>query len=183
MALDKVVSSIRSEGKAQADATLAKARSEAEAILADARRQADEIRSKRAAQGTATAEALLRREAANADLEARRLRLTAERELMANVRAAIEQRLAALPAAAREAHIKTLVAKAHVTDGQVWVAKQDEAAAKRLGLHVAGTFEGLGGVIVESPDHATRENLRYETLLDEIWAASLPAVAEKLLKA
>ncbi|MFA5862263.1 MAG: V-type ATP synthase subunit E family protein, partial [Candidatus Thermoplasmatota archaeon] len=183
MGLDKVVSNIRSEGKAQAEATLAQARAAAEVILADARRQADDVRSKRAAQATVTAEALIRREAANADLEARRLRLTVERELMTNVRSAIEQRLAALPPKAREEHIKTLVAKAHVQDGRVFVAKQDESTARSLGLNVVGTFDGLGGVIVESPDHATRENLRYETLLDEIWATSLPAVADKLLKA
>jgi vacuolar-type H+-ATPase subunit E/Vma4 len=182
MALDKVVTNIRAEGKAQADATLAAARKEANAILADAQRQADQVRAKRAADAQAAADALVRRETANADLEARRLRLTAERELMASVRQAIEKRLMELSPKEREAHLKRLVEKAHVKDGHVWVAKQDEASAKKLHLDVAGTFEGLGGVIVASPDGATRENLRYETLLDEIWAASLPSVAEKLLK-
>ena len=183
MGLDKVVESIRNEGRTQADAVKAAARKEADAILADAKRQADELRTKRAAEGTHAAEAALKREAANADLEARRLRLTAERELMVNLRAEVEKRLAALPAQQREAHIKSLVARANVPNGKVWVAKQDEAIAKKLGLHVAGTFDGLGGVVVESPEGLTRENLKYETLLDEVWTTSLGDVASKILKA
>ncbi len=141
-----------------------------------------EIRARRAGEGTSAADAHLKRETANADLEARRLRLTAERELMTSLRQEVEKRLGGLPAAQREAHLKALVSQANVPNGRVWVARQDEAAARKLGLHVAGTFEGLGGVVVESPDGATRENLRYETLLDKIWNASLPQVATKLLK-
>lgn len=182
MALDKVVQNIRAEGRAQADQTVAAAKKEADAILQDARRQAEELRAKRAQVATAAAEALSKRETANADLEARRLRLNAERELMATIRAEAEKRLAALPPAQREAHLKALVAKANVPNGKVWVAQQDEAAARKLGLPVAGTFQGLGGVIVESADGATRENLRYETLLEEVWTESLPQVAAKLTK-
>ena len=182
MGLDKVVENIRSEGRTQSASIVDAAKKDADAIIADAKRQAAEITARRQAEASAAADAHLKREVANADLEARRLRLAAERELMTAIRQEAEQRLAALPAAKREAHLKALVAKANVTNGRVWVAKQDEASARKLGLNVAGTFDGLGGVIVESPDGATRENLRYETLLDEIWQASLPQVATKLLK-
>lgn len=183
MGLDKVVDNIRAEGRNQANEKIAAAKKEADAILADARRQADEIRNRRTAEATSNAEAHLKREVANAELEARRLRLTAERELMTAIRGEVEARLAQLPEKAREAHIQTLVAKANVPDGRVFVAKQDEKLAQKLGLTVAGTFEGLGGVVVEAPDGSTRENLRYETLLEEIWADSLPEVASKLMKA
>lgn len=182
MGLDKVVDNIRNEGRTAAGSIVDAAKKEADAILADAKRQAADITARRQTEGTAAADAHLKREVASADLEARRLRLTAERELVASIRSEVEQRLSALPADKREAHLKQLVAKANVAGGKVWVAKQDEASARKLGLDVAGTFDGLGGVIVESPDGATRENLRYETLLDEIWQASLPQVASKLLK-
>jgi vacuolar-type H+-ATPase subunit E/Vma4 len=182
MGLDKVVDNIRSEGRSQAASIVNAAKAEADAILADAKRQAAEITARRQTEGSAAADAHLKREVASADLEARRLRLTAERELVSSIRSEVESRLRALPADKREAHLKALVAKANVPGGKVWVAKQDEASARKLGLAVAGTFEGLGGVVVESPDGTTRENLRYETLLDEIWQASLPQVASKLLK-
>lgn len=183
MGLEKVVANIRSEGRAQADATVAQARREAAEILADARRQADEIRAKRGSQATAEAESLSRRETASADLEARRLRLAAERELVGSIRADVEKRLAALPEAQRVAHVQALIRKANIANGRVLVSKKDEAAVRKAGVNVAGTFDGLGGVVVESPDGATRENLRYETLLDEIWTTTLPQVAGKLLKA
>lgn len=183
MGLEKVVDNIRAEGQAQAQATLQAAKKETDAILADAKRQADEVRAKRTREGQANAEAFLKREVAGAELEARRLRLTAERELMGVIRSEVEKRLAALPADKRSAHIKALVARANVPNGRVWVAKQDEDAARKLGLNVVGTFDGLGGVVVESENGETRENLRYETLLEEIWASSLPQVASKLLKA
>ena len=182
MGLDKVVDNIRSEGRAQAGSIVAAARQQADAILADAKRQAEEIRARRAGEGTIASDAHQKRETANADLEARRLRLNAERELMTSLRSEVEKRLGGLPAAQREAHLKALVQQANVPNGRVWVAKQDEAAARKLGLNVAGTFEGLGGVVVESVDGTTRENLRYETLLEEIWNTSLPQVAGKLLK-
>lgn len=182
MGLDKVVDNIRGEGRTQATSIVAAAKKEADAILADAKRQAAELTARRQTEASAAADAHLKREVASADLEARRLRLTAERELVASIRAEAEKRLAALPASSREAHLKALVTKASVSGGRVWVAKQDEPLARKLSLPLAGTFEGLGGVIVESTDGATRENLRYETLLDEIWNASLPQVATKLLK-
>lgn len=182
MGLDKVVENIRAEGRQKADAVVAEAKKEAEAILADAKRQAADIVNRRTAEGNAAADALLKREIANADLEARRARLTAERELMTALRAEVEKRLGSLPADKREAHLKALAERANASGGKVWVAKQDEAAAKKLGFDVVGTFDGLGGIIVESPDGATRENLRYETLLDEIWSESLPQVAGKILK-
>ncbi|GEM_PF-5889302 len=182
MGLDKVVDNIRSEGRNASQSTVATARKEADAILADAKRQADEIRAKRAAEAQAAADSLVKRESANADLEARRLRLAAERELVSSLRTELEQRLMALPEPKREAHIKALVARANQPNGKIWVAKQDEKLAQKLGLKVAGTFEGLGGVVVEAADGATRENLRYETLLDEIWNGSTNEIA-KLLKA
>lgn len=183
MGLDKVVDNIRAEGRARANETVTAAKKEADAILADARRQADEIRNRRLGEGKANAEALLKREIANAELEARRLRLTAERELMSAIRTEVEQRLANLPEKTREGHLQTLVAQANVPDGRVYVAAKDEKLARKLGLNVVGTFDGLGGVIVESADGSTRENLRYETLLEEIWADSLPQVASKLMSA
>lgn len=182
MGLDKVVDNIRSEGRSQATSIVDAAKKEADAILADAKRQAAEVTARRQTEATAAADAHLKREVASADLEARRLKLSAERELVSSIRTEVEKRLAALPTSQRENHLRALVAKAAVEEGRVWVAKQDEASARKLGLQVAGTFEGLGGVIVEAPDGSTRENLRYETLLDEIWQESLPQVASKLLK-
>lgn len=182
MGLDKVVENIRSEGRSQATSIVGTAQKEADAILADAKRQAAEIMARRQQEASAAADGHVKREVAHADLESRRLRLIAERELMTSIRAEVEKRLAALPAASRESHLKTLAARANVPGGKVWVAKQDESAAHKVGLNVTGTFEGLGGLVVESPDGTTRENLRYETLLDEIWQASLPQVAAKLLK-
>ncbi|HVM45613.1 MAG TPA: V-type ATP synthase subunit E family protein [Candidatus Thermoplasmatota archaeon] len=182
MGLDKVVDNIRREGRGQATQIVEAAKKEADAIIADAKRQAAEITARRQSEASASADAYLKREVASADLEARRLRLAAERELVNAIRSDVEKRLSALPSDKREAHLKLLVARANVPNGRVWVAKQDEPLARKLGFALAGTFEGLGGVVVESADGSTRENLRYETLLDEIWQASLPQVATKLLK-
>lgn len=182
MGLDKVVENIRSEGRTQASGIVAAAQKEADAILADAKRQASELMARRQQEASAAADGHVKREVAHADLESRRLRLMAERELMTSIRAEVEKRLAALPPASRESHLKALAARVNIQGGKVWVAKQDESAARKLGLNVTGTFDGLGGLIIESPDGTTRENLRYETLLDEIWQSSLPQVASKLLK-
>lgn len=181
MSLEDVVENIRARGGQDAEAIRREAKSEAEEILASARREAEEVQASRARDLEERVAALRRQETSHARLDAKRARLAAEREAMAEVRWAFEAAVAALPAAERERHLEALLARANLPDGRVRVAEGDVAVAEDLGIDVAGTFEGLGGVLVESPDGAVTENLRYENLLKETWEANLHDVASLVL--
>lgn len=177
MGLEKVVDSIRTSGRKDADRIVQDARREAQAVLDAASERARDLVEKRRAEGVVAAESLRRREIAAAHLEAKKLRLDAEREVLARLRADVESRIAKLPADDRKAHLRALAVKAAIPNGRVLVAKQDADAARAAGLAVSSTFDGLGGVIVESADGTTREDLRYENILDDVWRASLHEVA------
>lgn len=180
MALEKVVENIREEGRRQAEARLAEARKEAAAILADAEKQAASVRERRLADLKSAQDALQRREVAAAELEAKKARLNAEKEVLARVREAVLDRLGKLPGDKRIQHIQSLVRTSSISGGKVLVAERDADAARKAGLAVAGTAPVIGGVIIVSADGSTSEDLTYETLLDEVWGRSLHDVAGTL---
>lgn len=177
MGLEKVVESIRTSGRRDADRIVEDARREARALVDAAEQRARDIVERRRAEAAVAGDSLRRREVAAAHLEAKKLRLDAEREALARLRAEVETRVARLPADDRKAHVKALAARAGIPGGRVLVAKQDSELARAAGVTVAGTFDGLGGVIVESADGTTREDFRYENVLDDVWRASLHEVA------
>lgn len=182
MALENVLTSIRETGRKEAERQLAAARKEAEAIVHAAQAEAAELLTRRREEGVHAGDLLKKREMAAAELESKKLRLTAEREVMHRVRVAVEEKLAKLPAADREKHILALSKRVNVPGGRVKVRDQDQPAAKAAGVNVAGTFQGLGGIVVESADGSTTEDLRYENLLDEVWRESLHDVAQIVFK-
>lgn len=177
MGLEKVVESIRESGRKEAEHARENARREAAALVSAAEAKAHNTLEARRREAEGAAEALRRRELAAAELEAKKMRLEVEREVLAKVRSEVESRIAKLPASDRAKHVKALATKAAIPNGRVLVAEQDAEAAKAAGVVPAGTFRGLGGVVVESADRSTSENLRYENVLDDAWRANLQEVA------
>ncbi len=180
MPLEKVAENIRAQGEAEAKRIVEEAEQEAQRIRDAAEDEANEVREARQQELEEHVESLRRQELASARLTAKKRRLDARREVMSEAREALTQRVRNLPKAERERHIQALVEQANVPDGRVYVAEQDEDVAQDLGLDIAGTFEGIGGVLVEAPDGAYTENLRYGTLLDRVWEGNLHDVAEVL---
>jgi len=180
MGLEQVIEGIKRQGQQEASAIVDAARAEAKSLLDEARSRAAATKASREAVLKTEAESLRRRELAAAELEAKKRRLLAEREVLQKVRAEVEARIAKLPIAERERHLRTLYDRANVPNGRVYVREEDRPLAQRMGLPVVGTFQGLGGILVESADGSTTEDLRYENLLDDAWQGSLHEVAEYL---
>ncbi|HLE98225.1 MAG TPA: V-type ATP synthase subunit E family protein [Candidatus Thermoplasmatota archaeon] len=178
MALEHVLESLRDQGRTEAAKEVTAARQEADALVAAARSEAAALVTRRKEEGLQAADLLRKREFAAAELESRKMRLEAERDVMIRLRAAVAERLAKVPSADREKHLAALAKTARLSGGRVFVREQDAAAAKAAGLAPAGTFQGLGGLLVQSADGSTTEDLRYENLLDDIWRDSLNDVAQ-----
>lgn len=183
MGLEHVKDGILAEGRAAAEREVAQARAEAQAMLARAEQQAQETRAQGQQHLQASVQALKRRELALAELDAKKLRLHAEKELLARVRGAALERLAKLPAQQDQEYVQALLKRAAMEQGRVYAKPQHAELVRKLGFTFAGPLEGVGGVIVESPDGTTREDLRYENLLDEAWRDSLGDVAKHLFSA
>lgn len=180
MGVDQVIGEVRRDGEARAQAILKAARQEADAILSAAKAQAAKEEKARLDQAQRDAEQARAQAMSRAESEARKAVLTAEAQMRDALRAQVAAHFAALPAKAREAHLKALLktAAAVIPAGQVWGADKDAAALKAAKPYKhAGSLPIGGGIVVESEDGKTRLDLSYETLLDGMWRDVLKAEA------
>ena len=180
MGVDQVIGEVRRDGEARAQATLSAARKEAEAIVTAAKAAAKAHEKQRLEAAARESEQVKAQAMSRAESEARKAVLTAEAELREQLRAQVMSHFAALPAKAREAHVKALAktASAVIPAGSVWGAEKDAAALKAAKPYKhAGSLPIAGGIVVESEDGRTRLDLSYETLLDGLWRDVLKAEA------
>jgi V/A-type H+-transporting ATPase subunit E len=180
MGLEQVKDGILAEGRAAAERELAKAREEAKGIKTRADAKAAGVRAANQQRVEAAVQALRRRELALAELEAKKLRLRAQKELLAAVRAQAVERLRKLPPKQNDEYLTALVQKAMVKDARIHTRPEDKPLIERMGHPWAGPIEAVGGVVVESADGSSREDLLYEHLLDDAWRDALGEVAEQL---
>lgn len=180
MGVDQVIGEVRRDGEARAQATLKAARQEAERILSAAKASAKAHEQSRLEAAARESEQVRAQALSRAESEARKAVLAAEAELRHELRDQVMRHFAALPAKAREAHLKALVktATAVIPAGSVWGAEKDAAALKAAKPYKhAGSLPIAGGLVVESEDGRTRLDLSYETLLEGMWRDVLKSEA------
>lgn len=186
MGLDQVIEEVLEEGRKEADAIVDEAEQEAEAILEDAESKAQDEREQRLQEAEQEADAERRRIEASAELEAKKKRLDAEADVLATVRSRVESRLAELPQEERAPLVRELIEQADADEfgegARAWAPKRDRDVVEEYGFTYEGELDALGGLIVESPDGSVREDLTFETLLDEVWRDRLNEVAVNVLE-
>jgi len=192
MSLDTVVEDIRDEARDRAEEIRSEADDEAEAILEDARADAEEI--EREAEQAAEREIAQEREQrlSAAKLEAKQERLQARKELLADVRDAVETELAALSGERREELTRALLdAAAAEVDATADVAvygRADDAdlleslCTEYEGYEYAGEYDCLGGVVVESEQSRVRVNNTFDSVLEGVWEDELKTVSDRLFE-
>lgn len=183
MGLEDVLASIRDRGQRKAEEIIDEAEQEAERLLEEAREEADAKRDEARERAEADVDPLRRRELLGAEIEAKKLRLDAQRQAMESVRTRARELLEELPDKERAALLEALVARVHdeLASPRIYAATRDadlvEAAA---GDAFAGTRDIWGGVVGESKDGTVLVDHSFETLLDEVWQDSSHDVAERL---
>jgi V/A-type H+-transporting ATPase subunit E len=107
--------------------------------------------------------------------------LSAQKELLDQVYAEVLERL---PRLGESEDLLRSLLQAHAQawkDGKVYSNTRDADAVRSIvGPRFAGTIECVGGVVIESADGSRRTDLRFETLLAEVWRDSIKEVAEVL---
>ncbi len=182
MTLERVAQAILERGKSEAEQIAAQAREEQKRMLSEARTEGEA--NIKAAQEQAREEAERRRiqGVARAELDARKISLAAQKEILDEVYKRTLSRLGELKE--NNEILKSLL-KANVTEwksgGRVYSNKKDEGVVKKVvGSSYAGHIEGAGGIVIESADGTRRVDLRYESLLSEVWDDAVREVAETL---
>ncbi len=182
MALDTVIQAIQAKGKAEADEILAQARVEREQILSDVRAEASKSLADADVRAHQAADRKRVQELARAELEARKIALAAQKDVLDEV---YQRTLARLSALKENADLLRGLLKANQAEwksgGKVYSNAKDEAAVKVVvGSAYAGHVDCAGGIVIESADGMRRIDLRYESILRDVWDDAVREVAEIL---
>ncbi len=180
MSLDAVIEKIRAAGDAEIDAIRKEGAAERERMLADARKEGAALKADRLAAAESAGERLKTQELAKAELQAKKITLAAQKEILDRVLETARDRLAASPRRAEV--IRALLAeyKDETASGRVLAHEEDAAVVRSSGLAPPATLDCLGGLVIESADGSRRVDLRFETILEGVWRDSVRQVADIL---
>jgi V/A-type H+/Na+-transporting ATPase subunit E len=182
LTLDTVIQAIQARGKAEADEIRAQAQAEREQLLAEIRTDAAKNLTEAEARAKQGAERKRVQELARAELEARKIALAAQKEVLDEV---YQRTLARLSTLKENADLLRALLSANQTEwkagGKVYCGPKDESVVKAaVGSAYAGRIDGAGGVVIESADGTRRIDLRYESILRDVWNNSVREVADIL---
>jgi V/A-type H+-transporting ATPase subunit E len=181
MSLETVIQRVLDKGTAEKTEAVDAAKKEMEKLLRETREKGQQDISTRLDEARRAAERLRVQETARAELESRKIVLTAQKELLDTVRTEVLRRLGS-PETGSE-FVRTLLAKSE-TDwriGKVFCSPADEKQVRQIvGSRFGGTMDCIGGVVIESDDGTRRIDLRFETLLQDIWEDSVKELADIL---
>ena len=192
MSLEHVVDDIKDEARARAEEIRAEAEAEAETIIAEAEADAEAIKDERAAEVESQIDQEREQALSSANLEAKQQRLEARRDVLADVREAVEGALAELSGDRRQSLTRTLIENATTEfddDATVSVYGRDddqelieEILTDYDGFSFAGDRDCLGGVIVESDTARVRVNNTFDSVLDTVWDENLKELSDHLFE-
>jgi len=182
LTLDSVVQAIQAKGKAEVDAILAEAQAERERTLSEVRAESDRALAEAEVRAKEAAERKRVQDLARAELEARKLVLAAQKEDLDEVYRRALERLGNLK---ENPDFLRMLLKANELEwksgGRVYSNARDEAVVKGLvGKAYAGHVDATGGLVIESADGSRRVDLRYESILRDVWNDSVREVADIL---
>ena len=180
MGLETVLERIRDTGKQEAAAIVEEARRERERLLAEARAAGDDLRRRREAEAREQAERRRVQDLARAELDAKKIVLAAQEDVIRTVRELVKARLAA---SSNPEALRRILAK-HAADwrsGRVHANERDAATVRGIvGGALAGTVDCSGGVVIESADGTSRLDLTYDSILADLWDDVIKEVAQTL---
>lgn len=181
MGLERVVEEILSRGRGEADEIRHATIAEREKILHEARAEGAQLLERRERQGKEAAERVRVQALARAELESKKIVLSAQKELLDEVYAKVLDRLERMEESRDWLRALLQTNAAEWRNGKAFSSARDADTVRSIvGANFGGTIDCVGGVVIESADGSHRTDLRFETLLAVVWRDSIREVAEVL---
>ena len=182
MSLETFVQVILDKGKAEAGEILAQARAEGERMLSEVRAEGEKAIQEGEERAHETAARKRVQDLARAELETRKIVLAAQKEALDEV---YQRALARLGTLRENKGILERLLRTNEAEwkagGRVYSNARDAPLVKALaGRAYAGDVDCAGGLVIENADGTRRVDLRYESLLRDVWNDSVREVAEVL---
>ena len=192
MSLETVAEDIRDEARARAEEIREEGEERAAEIVEDAEADAEKILDEREAAIEREVEQRREQAVSSAKLEAKQARLEARRDAIADVREAVETAIAEIDGERRRSLTETLLdaAAEEFDEGEsvsVYGRADDADLLEDLlegydGFSVAGEYDCLGGVVVESEESRVRVNNTFDSILEAVWEDNLKELSTRLFE-
>lgn len=183
MSLNKVVEEILREGEQSKSEIIRKGEKERDDQVLQAEKKVADDRAKMEARTAAMIVQMEQHELSSAELEARKLLLSAQRQVMEDLREQILKELERYPSDKRKKLYSRLVSKAQkeLGEGYVYSSKNDKTLLQLpKGFSSGGVIDCRGGLVFESKDRSVRLDYRFESLLEEVWNKKMQEIFAKL---
>lgn len=181
MGLEAVIEDVLVRGRSEAEEIRRAGLAERERMLREAQAEGAKLLIAREQEAKQSAERARIQALARAELESKKIVLSARKEVLDQVYAGVLARLSQL--ADDGATLRSLLQAnaAEWRTGKVYCNARDADIVRSIvGPNFGGTIDCIGGVVIESADGSRRTDLRFETLLADIWRDSIREVAEVL---
>ena len=179
MGLESVIEDLLDQGRSEVEDIRRATLAEREKILQDARAEGAKLLERREREGKEATERLRIQSLARAELESKKIVLSAQKELLDEVYAKVLDKLRRLPESGEWVHALLQANAAEWRNGKVYCnGRNAETVRSIVGANYGGTIDYVGGVLIESADGSHRTDLRFETLLADVWRDSIREVAE-----
>jgi V/A-type H+-transporting ATPase subunit E len=183
MGLEKVIEKIQEEGKEKIKSLLQDAEKQAADMLQTKQNMLEELSVKKKQETEKQIESLKIQEESGVEIEAKKVRLTTEKDILDMT---YQECLGALTSLPHEKIISSLLKriKEELPEAAYIYSNTRDAPLVRslTALSYGGSIECLGGVVVENADKTMKLDYRYEMIAETVWDRSLKEIAEKLFR-
>src|SRR2546425_6927740 len=175
MGLETVIEDVLARGRSEAEEIRRATSTERERTLHDARAEGAKLLDAREREARQAAERARVQALARAELESKRIVLSAQKELLDQVYAAVLEKLSRL--ADSGAILRSLL-QSHAAEwrnGKVYCNEKDADTVRSIvGQNFGGTIDCIGGGGIDSAGGSPRTDLLFETLLAAVWRGAAP---------
>jgi V/A-type H+-transporting ATPase subunit E len=183
MGLEKVIEKIQKEGTEKITVIINDAEKQAAQILQTKQKMLEELSTKKKQELEKQIESLKTQEASGIEIEVKKIRLNAEKDVLETTYKESLQALSALPHKKMISYLLKKIEKELPEAATIYSNKRDEPFVRsQASITYGGSIETLGGIIVENKEKTLQLDYRYETIADLVWDRSLKEIAEKLFK-
>lgn len=180
MVLDGVIQAILDDGRKEATLIIEEGIREKERLISEANMESDKLIEERKKDVHISTERLKTKELARADIEAKRILLRAQKEIIDNVHVLALKRLS------ERSFVETIIKlkSGELKDSFVYCNEKEKETVMKVivpfGARFGGTIDCAGGLIIESLDRKIICDYRLESILERVWDDSITKIVTLL---
>lgn len=183
MGLDAIVEEIKAKGRAEADKINQETSLEVSKIIADARAGAAKLKAAKEETLKKELERLKQQELSSANLEVKKAKLNARKEILDLVYEDARESISKLPEQMNQKILRSIIEKNESGNSKIYSRSKDKSIVTQMTkLEYAGEIDCIGGVVIENNDGSVVLDFKYDMILKNVSEQSLKQVSDILFR-